>query len=403
MWTRFAIILLLSWKSSGSNVVIKAVPRISLDELLEANNQEDANSIQTLKVLIGDAFQNGNDCGKGMDSKCVPQYKCKDNGQITDGDGLFDPRILITSQNDGNCAALEVCCRQSDQIELNIPPKKPSKSKCGQRNSNGIGFKNINLDKSSSKYGEFPWMMAVLEKLPTNLHYKFKCGGSLIHPRVVMTSAHCINASNINTIKVEAGEWDSQSSVELYPEQIQSVSKIIIHKNFGSRNFFNDIALLVTENPFDLAENIQPICLPSKEETFDLANCVATGWGKHEFGEKGNYPNILKKIDLPIVPRATCESCLRSTRVGPSFKLHESFICAGGEIGKDMCSGDGGSPLVCPIPGSSDLYYQAGIVAWGIGCNSDIPGVYANVAYLRPWIDEQLENVNASLKSYYND
>lgn len=36
--------------------------------------------------------------------------------------------------------------------------------------------------------------------------------------------------------------------------------------------------------------------------------------------------------------------------------------------------GDGGSPLVCPIPGRYQQYYQAGIVAWGIGCGTEVPG-----------------------------
>lgn len=36
-------------------------------------------------------------------------------------------------------------------------------------------------------------------------------------------------------------------------------------------------------------------------------------------------------------------------------------------------------------------YLQAGIVAWGIGCaEGGTPGVYANVALARDWIDEQM-------------
>jgi len=83
------------------------------------------------------------------------------------------------------------------------------------------------------------------------------------------------------------------------------------------------------------------------------------------------------------------------------FKLHESFICAGGEAGKDTCKGDGGSPLVCPIPGHPGRYFQAGIVAWGIGCGENqIPGVYANIAQFANWIAEQLAAHNLE-KSYY--
>lgn len=112
---------------------------------------------------------------------------------------------------------------------------------------------------------------------------------------------------------------------------------------------------------------------------------------------------ILKKIDLPIVARPACQDALRTTRLGKYFELHQSFICAGGEEGKDTCKGDGGSPLVCPIEGEDEKYFQAGIVAWGIGCGENrIPGVYANVALFRNWIDEQmsLQGLDASYYDY---
>ena len=83
---------------------------------------------------------------------------------------------------------------------------------------------------------------------------------------------------------------------------------------------------------------------------------------------------------------------LRDTRLGIRFNLNNSFICAGGELGKDACTGDGGSPLVCPIPDSIDEYYQAGIVSWGIGCGrANVPGVYTNVAMFSDWIEEQVQ------------
>ena len=67
--------------------------------------------------------------------------------------------------------------------------------------------------------------------------------------------------------------------------------------------------------------------------------------------------------------------------------------------------GDGGSPLVCPIKGNPSQYVQAGIVSWGIGCGQDgIPGVYANVAYLKPWIDEKMRQWNLDNSEYrYRD
>ena len=54
-------------------------------------------------------------------------------------------------------------------------------------------------------------------------------------------------------------------------------------------------------------------------------------------GAAGKYQHILKKIELPLVPRDVCQLSLRKTRLGVHFKLHESFVCAGGEPGKDTC------------------------------------------------------------------
>ncbi len=54
-------------------------------------------------------------------------------------------------------------------------------------------------------------------------------------------------------------------------------------------------------------------------------------------GEKGVYQNILKRIDLPIVPRNKCQRLLQTTRLGSRFQLHDSFLCAGGIEGIDTC------------------------------------------------------------------
>lgn len=99
-----------------------------------------------------------------------------------------------------------------------------------------------------------------------------------------------------------------------------------------------------------------------------ISDCYAAGWGKDQFGQQGIYSVMLKKVPVPIVDFQTCQNHLQHTRLSQKFKLHSSFICAGGQEGIDTCEGDGGAPLACPFENSIDpqpRYVQMGIVAWG--------------------------------------
>jgi secreted trypsin-like serine protease len=121
----------------------------------------------------------------------------------------------------------------------------------------------------------------------------------------------------------------------------------------------------------ELTEAVETICLPAQDQPIDMTRCIATGWGKDKFGndaddkDKVILPKILKKIELPTLHHADCQTKLRKTRLGRRFLLNPGFMCAGGEEGIDTCKGDGGSPLVCPVAGTENKYYQVGIVAWG--------------------------------------
>ncbi|CAH0561390.1 unnamed protein product [Brassicogethes aeneus] len=334
-------------------------------------DDNDYNDINTLQVCV-----------------CVPYWQCKEDfsGLIEEGVGIVDIRSLLNSnQSEPPCTGdFDVCC----------------KIECGKRRSipkgenKNIGFRIIGADNDAT-FGEFPWMLGVLQDKT------YKCGASLIHPQVAVTAAHCVGGRR--PYKVRAGEWNWLVKDEPLPHQDRITKKVVIHPQYHSGTLSNDIALLVLREPFKLMENVGVICLPPKYLHLESQNCVATGWGKNSH-KKGSYQTTLKKVTLPLVPRSICLRSLQEAMLGPSFILHNSFLCAGGVGNKDTCKGDGGSPLICPVEGDMGKYQQVGIVSWGLTCGViNTPGVYVNVLLFRDWIDNVMtgEGFDTNVYTYY--
>lgn len=328
---------------------------------------------------------------------------CANNSIIRDGSGLIDIRIDDNGPPRPCADYLEECCAIPDKLDIPSLPVIEDIEGCGVRHTIGVGMRISGGEDNEAEFGEFPWMVAVLKEeraLDQTLNV-YQCGGSVIHAKAVLTAAHCVAGKDATSFKVRAGEWDTQTKNEIFIHQDQDVESMVVHSQYSRANLKNDIALLFLQTPLELGFHISPVCLPPQDLSFENARCFASGWGKDVFGKAGKYQVILKKIELPIVTHNQCETSMRGTRLGSRFKLSDTFICAGGEQGKDTCKGDGGSPLVCPVFGESERYYQSGIVAWGIGCGENqVPGVYVNVARFRNWIDEKMRNQKLSTNQY---
>ncbi|XP_078053653.1 inactive CLIP domain-containing serine protease A3 [Augochlora pura] len=300
----------------------------------------------------------------GMMCSCVSVDRCP-----TVATGI-DIRIVNTASN---CSGGQVyCCSSTDTVNDDT---------CGNRKI-PVGLH----PHGQASYGAYPWQ-AVL--LTTNNVYVGS--GVLITPNHVLTVAHKVASYTNGGLKVRLGEWDSKSTNEPDPYQEYMIQRIVIHTNFHSDNLQNDVAVITLSStvPVSRSPNINTACFPTAEPAAGT-RCWVSGWGKDAFGKNGQYQSIMKEVDVPIVTQSTCEVSLRRTRLGQYYNLDKSsFICAGGETGKDACTGDGGSPLVCQS--GNGKWQVVGMVAWGIGCAThNVPGVYVNVYNYIGWITQQI-------------
>ncbi|XP_034235760.1 phenoloxidase-activating factor 2-like [Thrips palmi] len=372
-----------------------------------------------------EVFQNRKGCTRplscpcssaGSTCWCVPFYQCRNGIIHGKGEGVISARgferpsnstagnrsVLTSDPICSNQNSMYKCCELKEQPFLLRNPDREmtvsdTRGECGVRQREGNATLPVFHSRigrvigNYSSFGEFPWMLAIIPK--ANLSLKF--GGVLISPSVVLTVAHRLNSLTASDLTVRAGEWDFKSEIEPYNHQDRGVKKITIHPKFDKSELFYNVALLMLNEPMPSNRHIASACLPQATDNFENKHCIVTGWGQDAAtaaNADGPLSDVLKAVNLEVLPHHECDAKLKRTPLGMAYQLHGSFICAGGEEKKDACEGDGGSPLVCPTNESGSRYAVVGLVSWGIGCGiKDRPGVYTNVPFLRDWINEELK------------
>jgi secreted trypsin-like serine protease len=258
------------------------------------------------------------------------------------------------------CKPGEVCCRIPKTTTVKTTTRKSILStflkpaiqindqKCGKRG--GRIEKRILFDVSedtdydsneeesdnTAVFGEFPWMVELRRKNRKTGEFEYLCGGVLINPSTVLTVSHNVRSiKKPSNLVIRAGEWDRFSTFEYLPHQDRIASRIINHPQYYSGGLYNDIAIIKFSQPLDMTQsNVQSICLPDEHDVFNGQICSVTGWGKDNFKD-GKHSQILKYVDLPVVESRACEKSLQDFKFGQRFRLHESFLCAGGKKNED--------------------------------------------------------------------
>ncbi|CRL00605.1 CLUMA_CG013865, isoform A [Clunio marinus] len=247
-----------------------------------------------------------------------------------------DPEyIQYIRQSNANCnyALHSICCPIPDRRNnsINATLLMPSE-RCGvseTRHDRIIG--GVPADKDYINYFRWPWM-ALVGYTSSIGEVSFKCGGSIITKRHILTAAHCIR-KDLTTVRL--GEHDLSTDSEAEHVDIP-VTNIIKYPKYDKRDGRGDLAILVLADDIQFTSFISPICIPftEPEKSRDYVGYTpfVAGWGRTQEG--GKSANVLQQLQLPVVSNQQCRANYEAIgRVFDDKQFDDAVMCAGYDEG----------------------------------------------------------------------
>ncbi|XP_050548407.1 venom serine protease Bi-VSP-like, partial [Daktulosphaira vitifoliae] len=171
----------------------------------------------------------------------------------------------------------------TESLPSTLSSKLPLQSVCGKTNA----VRDRIIGGESPKLADWPWIAALgyRNTYEPNNPIQWKCGGTLIADSYVLTTGYCTlgnNQAKLSIVRLGELNLDPKIQDNASPQDY-IIAKIIVHEQYNSQKFLNDISLLKLKNPVRFNHYIQPICLPwtQKLRMKSFVKFVPTiaGWG----------------------------------------------------------------------------------------------------------------------------